>query len=169
MARKPKNRDDSRTLAGGLRETRRVASVRRDTERRYDDKAYTSPLDNLFRPDLRAFEHVELVDYNRGLARNDSVASGSISRSRDLSPSRYKLASKQVTRKPGAAKSLQDRKEPQFGGQKITAKPVVSHEVRSPARVERVRSTCKERPRDNKPKGGGGSRAYVPWCDRKRK
>lgn len=33
------------------------------------------------------------------------------------------------------------------------------------ARKEPERATCKRRPENNRPKrGGGGSRAYVPWC-----
>ena len=33
-------------------------------------------------------------------------------------------------------------------------------------RKERLHDSCKERPRHNK--GAGGSRAYVPWCSRRR-
>lgn len=33
-------------------------------------------------------------------------------------------------------------------------------------RTEASRETCKPRPKNNK--GSGGSRAFVPWCDRKR-
>jgi len=33
-------------------------------------------------------------------------------------------------------------------------------------RTDAARVSCKERPKNNK--GSGGSRAFVPWCDRKR-
>lgn len=41
------------------------------------------------------------------------------------------------------------------------------HEVRSKARDG---STCKERPKDGhlKRRGSGNSRAFIPWCDRRR-
>lgn len=125
----------------------------------------------MFSPDLSAFEHVDIIDPNRELSRHNNIASGYRNTPRDLTPSRYKLASQQDRRQPGAAVSLQDRKPTApFGGQKLQpAKRVVSHEVRPKAREESLRSVCKPRPTDNRPRGGGAGKTFVPWCDRKRR
>lgn len=173
MARKNKDRDGSRKATGGLRETRRVTDIRRVQARRERD-AYSSPAlsGQMFSPDLSAFEHVDIIDPNRELSRHNNIASGYRNAGpRDLTPSRYKQASLQDMRRPGAAISLQDRKPTAaFGGQKLeTANRVVSHEVRPKAREVSVRSNCKERPTDNRPRGGGGGKTFVPWCDRKRR
>lgn len=173
MARKNKDRDGSRKATGGLRETRRVAELRRGQERR-EREAYFSPSlgGGFFTPNLSAFEHVEIEDPNRGLSRDNNIASGYRNAGpRDLTPSRYKQAQMQDRRQPGGASFLQERKPTAaFGGQKLqTENRVVSHEVRPKAREESVRSVCKPRPTDNRPKGGGGGKSFVPWCDRKRR
>lgn len=173
MARKNKDRDGSRKSTGGLRETRRVTELRRVVARR-EREAYSSPAlsGQMFSPDLSAFEHVDIVDPNRDMSRQNNIASGYRNAGpRDLTPSRYKQASLQDMRRPGAAVSLQERKPTApFGGQKLqSANRVVSHKVRPKAREESVRSVCKPRPTDNRPRGGGAGKTFVPWCDRKRR
>lgn len=121
----------------------------------------------MFSPDLSAFQHVDIIDPNRDLSRDNTVGPGYRGVPRDFTPSRYKREMKKGFTPDNSA----ERAKPQFGGQKLqTANRVVSHEVRPKARVESVRSVCKERPTDTRPSGGGGGKkAFVPWCDRKRR
>lgn len=103
------------------------------------------------------------------------------------------LARPQGYRKPGAAGSMQTRKreaeqatsraallrvaqskaklaaQAKAVGQTQVKSAKAAHlqaEPSTQSRKERMRETCKERP-DARKKGGGKSRAFVPWCSRR--
>lgn len=109
----------------------------------------------------------------------DAGESGS--RGRGLGPLRSELARAERSLGEGRQRSI----APRLAGDAIhTAKPaalLAGHDARGPFRSEialhdphslsvRDASTCKERPRDNRPKrgkAGGASREFIPWCDRR--
>lgn len=51
----------------------------------------------------------------------------------------------------------------------VRHRPVTTVNTTRQHPVEDNRQTCKPRPKDNKPAGGGGGsfKAFIPWCDRK--
>lgn len=165
MAKRNRDRDRGRETYGGIRRTETVRHVQRAADRpSYGREAY-DPLD------LSAFE-----------VRDEPVGFGYV-------PPVASLARPQEMRRPGAAGSMQSRKqdEPSRSDQRRvskahalrvsqrekyvgpnqvkTAKPEHLHESSATLRKERLRETCKERPKVNK--GSGGSRKFVPWCSRR--
>lgn len=150
----------------------------------------TSPLDSIggqfVRPDLTYFEPVNEVS-NARLSGSEPVthraqqapARGApvrtVGRSPATGPSRA-VATRPAHGTPrGVVKPVvttqtlaTTKATLQVRPQQKTARPVVTHEVRS-ARVEKAQvNNCKERPSTNKAKGGGSGKDFVPWCSRKR-
>lgn len=169
MAKRNRNGEPSRKASGGIRQT---SGVRRATDpyigRSLDQRIgfYDVELD------LSAF-HVED-------ARETPFEA---------------LARAQESRQPGRTVSMQKRKQPEgratdytdrrrapiqterrdsrlslAEGQAVTKQAARTdhlHAERSDKRKERSRPiNCKQRPEPTK--GGGSSRKFVPWCDRKR-
>lgn len=176
MAKRDKDRDTSRRSEGGLRNTE---SVRRLSDG-FTRELRGDPLDAIgggfYRPDLSAFETVDRVS-NR---RVDEIVNAPPPRVSAGSPGRIassylaqqsKRAAERARETPASGRAPINTAPPALLQNRPLAKrasPVVTHEVRT-ARVERAHATCKERPRSNKPrKGGGSGKTFVPWCSRKR-
>lgn len=158
MARRDKNRSSSGTFAGGVRQTRRITELSRSVSRRFDpmEAALSS---SLFRPDLTAFDHEPV--YAASLERDEPSP---------RQPSRGAMSPRRVpsSNDEPARKLLRPVKPVQT---KKPVSPVVSHAPHSAKpRVEKARAGCKERPVNNRASRGGGSgKAFVPWCERKRR
>jgi len=119
-----------------------------------------------FTPDLTAFEH-EWQDIPRLTA--DPVIEKSYAERRQAQ--REAVVRGTRTDEVTVRKELLRPTKANAANKERIASPVVTHAERSPkARVEKARSTCKERPEPDRVKRGRGSgKAFVPWCDRKRR
>lgn len=169
MAKRNKNREASRPSTGGVRKTANFREVSRSVTR-----DLTQPFE-FFKPDLSAFETINETANAR--ISFDAPASRPAARGTSSRP-----ASARANSATPSKRSLERKNEPVATGRpRIShyqpallrpnkpqpAKKLERHEVRS-ARLEPLRVTCKPRPKDTKPKGGGGSgKEFVPWCDRR--
>lgn len=193
MARKNRDRSSSgnetsynepRRETGGLRNTQLVRTVSRNTNRdRADYGVTTFDLDlSAFQPQREDYRDAlpatpqylrPAASYQKGRPR--SVQGDSATRADSASTL---LARPQDTRQPGVPSSLQTRRLLRPGPARITkmAPPKQSQLTARPdhlpaqrsatQRKEKSRDNCKQRPEPTKSRGAGGSRKFVPWCDR---
>lgn len=170
MAKRNRDRSESRTATGGVRRTEAVRGAERRAGIR-DADARRAPasrfLDDAFDLDLSAFYETPLE-----AVRNEIWPESSRARP-------------QETVRPGARSSMQNRKAADDAAKRTKYKRAEPPRVRAStqtltarrehlqvdqpstkSRKESARGVCKERP--DKTKGSGGGRKFVPWCDRKR-
>jgi hypothetical protein len=151
MARRNSNRDASGRSQGGVRLTESTVRVSPALARRVE-----TPVDRLarmggFTPlDLSAFEpisyqRIELLEPPIPQRVQPAPSGG-------YRPIAQSALNTPTTKAPSLLKAA-----------KTPARREVMHEIRT-ARIDTPR--CKQRPKDNR--GNGGSRAFIPWCDRKR-
>lgn len=184
VAKKSRDSGSSRALeparqTGGLRN---AGVVRRVTSNINNQRASNVRSDLLDDWDMSAFEvRDDIVDRRESVARYEPARAALTvpsSRQRVQSTAAVRrtatptlLARPLGNKQPGVRKILQRRQiiTAPAKQQKITANRDHLHAPHSPsARKENVRSTgCKQRPEPTK-SGRGGSRSFVPWCDRKR-
>ena len=169
MARRDRDRDDRREESGGVRRTQAVRTV----ERAIADRRPTSV--STFDLDLSAFgPSVGEPDRNRAsIASPQSLAQPSRqtalrSRNQTVADSKrgaQRREERELDRKT-LKRPLEVKKQVAAQRTKTVASRDHLHEVR-PARKEstRQKNSCKERP--TKTKGSGGSRKFVPWCNRR--
>lgn len=77
----------------------------------------------------------------------------------------------QVTKKPRAAKTVRDNRTPdkkQEPKKQAPKRPEPKRQAETKTARDRDARMCKDRPKDNQPKGGGGSgKKFVPWSGTK--
>ena len=174
MAKRNSNRNSGRTAEGGLRKTESVRELSRPLARDVTRDPWQGY--EFFRPDLSAFETIstpinEIANARVSAPAPARPAQSTISRSPYVAKAGQGATRRTDPPAPVARPRVAELKRPELlRGKAPTPQPARRpdmHEVRS-ARIEPSRSVCKERPRDTKPRGGGGSRNFIPWCDRKR-
>lgn len=141
-----------------------MRSVQRQYEPRYGQRAIELDLE-AFSPTI---ETVEPGNYRNPafLAKPQAV--------RSATAARGKREAEQAGSRAAQARAARSKAQLQKQAKAVGAKQATAgktehlHAERSPqARKERLPATCKERPPTAKKKGGGASRAFVPWCSRR--
>lgn len=140
----------------------------REVQRRYEPRYGQTAIEL----DLEAFsptiDTVEPGNYRNPafLAKPQAV--------RGATASRSKREAEQAGSRAAQARAARSKAQLQKQAKSVVAKQGEAgkadqlHAERSPqARKERLPATCKERPQTTKKKGGGASRAFVPWCSRR--